>query len=135
MAFRAGPAATGQQAKAIAEPGHQIRWGQGSAAGRGQLDGQRDAVQATADLLDVGAGGGRIERHADRPRPLVEQLGGRPGRVQGRHRKELFVVDAERFPGGGQHADHRAALGDGVGECGGTVDDVFAVVQDEQRRS
>ena len=54
VAFRAGPAATGQQAKAIAEPGHQIRRGKGSAAGRGQLDGQRDAIKATADLLDVG---------------------------------------------------------------------------------
>ena len=79
--FGAGPAATGQQLQAIAEPGHQIRRGEGSAARRGQLDGQRDAVQATADLLDIGPGGGRIERHADRPRPLVEQLGApaRPG--------------------------------------------------------
>src|SRR6478752_1820804 len=48
VACRAGPTATGQQVKAITEAGHEVRWAQGSAASRGQLDGQWDAIQAAA---------------------------------------------------------------------------------------
>jgi len=62
VALRAGSAAAGQKPKPIAESFHEIRWCETSRASGSQLDGERYAIEATANLLDVVSVGVRIER-------------------------------------------------------------------------
>ena len=116
MPLDAGPPAAGQEPQTIVEPLHQIRRREAPGAGGGQLDGERDAVEAAADLLDVVPAGVRVERPRGRRRPLVEQLDARPRRFQRRDDDELLVAEAEALPRGGEHPDVRAALGDGLGQ-------------------
>ena len=133
MTLDAGPPTAGQEPETIVQPLDQFRRREAPGASGGQLDGERDAVEAAADLLDVVAAGARIERRGRRRRPLVEQLHTRSRRVQRCDGDEPLVAQAEALPRGGEHPDVRAALGNGAGQVGGTVDDVLAVVQDEQR--
>ena len=115
---------------------------------RGQLDRQRDAVQALADLQD-GRGVGRGECKARRGRgcPLDEQpdgfvLGQRLraeadgadiGQGQGRHAEGHFAGDPQRFAAGGQDGQLRAGLQQRICQAGAGLDHVLAVVQDQQQ--
>ena len=89
---------------------------------------RRRQISSTSSRL---ADGSNVGEAADRP--LVEQLDARPGGFEGCDGDELLVAEAEALSRRGEHPDVRAALGDGVGQVGRTVDDVFAVVEDEQR--
>ncbi len=88
---------------------------------------RRRQISSTSSRL---ADGSNVREAADRP--LVEQLDARPRRFEGRDDDELLVAEAEALSRRGEDPHVRAALGDGVGQVGRTVDDVFAVVQDEQ---
>ena len=66
-------------------------------------------------------------------RTVVEQLDGRTGRVEWSDGDELLAGEAEPLPRGGEHPDAGAALDEHVGQLGGAVDDVFAVVEHESR--
>ena len=80
-------------------------------AGRGQLDGQRNPVEATADLLDVVPRAGRIERHETAcARSSNNSAAGSCG-SSGPTVMSLFAADAERFPGRGEHLDRRGIPG------------------------
>ena len=70
--------------------------------------------------------------------PLGEQPGGgggRPVRVERRHRFAVLAVDAERLPARGEHAQRGRGVEQVLDERRGRVDEVLAVVDDEQRRS
>ena len=69
MPLDAGPPAAGQEPQTIVEPLHQLRRREAPGARRGQLDRERDAVEAPADLLDVVPAGIRIERPPRLPPP------------------------------------------------------------------
>ena len=92
----------------------------------------RYAVEAPAYLFDRGSTGDGVECGRHCRRPLVEQLGGRPRRVQGRHRDDPFVGQAEALSRCRQYPDVLAPLDDRLSEFGGAIDDVFAVVQHQQ---
>jgi hypothetical protein len=49
---RRAAAAAGEQAEPVIKPGGEPRHGQRVQPGRGELDGQQDAVQAAADVAD-----------------------------------------------------------------------------------
>jgi hypothetical protein len=53
VAWQGVAPAAGQQPEAVLEPGQQLPGGEGAQPARGQLDGERDAVQASAQLQDV----------------------------------------------------------------------------------
>ncbi len=140
-----GAAAAGQQPEPVVQTGRDLPRRQRAQPGRGEFDGQRQAVQPPADLhhgRHVLAGhrepgphcGGPVaqqlhrrvrERVVRRRRPPV--AGAAAARVQ------RLADDAQRLPAGGQHAQPRAAAEQFLGEPGGGLDDVFAVVQHDQR--
>ena len=91
---------------------------------------RRRQISSTSSREAAGSNVGR-----DCPGTLVEQLGSRSGRVQGSDGDELFFADPEGFSRRGEHPHRRAILGDGLGQVGRAVDDVFAVVQHEKRRA
>ena len=78
-----GTRATGQQAKAMMQAADDLFQRQGPHAGRGQFDGQRHAVEPTADL---GHGGGVIlsdgEMGPNPSGPIDEQFDGLVGQRQ-----------------------------------------------------
>ena len=88
----------------------------------------RRHISSTAVRL---AAASNVGRH--RCRPLIEQLGGRSGRVKGRHGDDPFIVQAEALPRRRQEPEVLAPLDDRLSEFGGAINDVFAVVQDEER--
>ncbi len=143
---RGGPVAGPEEREAVAEPGGDLLGGQHAHPGRGQLDGQRDAVQRAADgrhrhrvpLGDREAGPGRR-------RPVREQLyrletghvRGVPWRARGRHvqRRDLthrFLRDAQRFLAGGHDPQLRAGGQEPLAEGGARVDQMLAIVEQDQ---
>ena len=122
----------GEQAEPVAAPFGDLPGRQRAEPGGGQFDGERHAVELAADALDgvalavhevAGPYGGR---------PLGEQPYGvvcaeRPDRPQ------PLTGDAERLPAGGEDAQAGALGEEPVGEHGGGLGHVLAVVQHEQR--
>ena len=135
----------GQHAHPVVEPGQQRLRGQQPDPGGGQLDGQRQAVQPTADLgdgLDVapgqlearGLGAGPGREQADRGVVLERRgVADRAGRRDGKRRHREFVLAAEPEYGPAGHQDHQArARGQQVGDDGSTGGHLLEVVQDQQ---
>lgn len=103
-----------------------------------QFDGQRDAVEALADLHDGGRLSAVIERevrcHA------VRAFGKEPhgcglsncSDVERGHRPQLFSGDAESFAAGRADPDRRRAREDGVDQVRRSVEQMFAVVEHQQ---
>ena len=129
----------------MVQPIRDLGWRHGARTRRGQLDGERHAVQGAGDPAD-GNDVGLVEdgSRSSRAGPLHEQLGGRiredliRGRVLGGSRERPhvdldLVGDGERFAAGGQDRDVGAAAQDVVGQSRGRIDDVFAVVEEEQQ--
>ena len=118
-------------------------------ARRRQLDGQREPVQAPADVghgpgVPVGqdeggkAGGGPVD---EQPHRVVAQelgggvhggLGGRRGAERG-HRPHGLAPAAERLAAGRHHPHVGAVSGDGVHQLGAGLGQVLAVVQQQQQ--
>ena len=140
-----GPAATGQQPEPVAEPGRQLRHGQRADPGRGEFDGQRYAVELAADFADrrdvlagqAEPGPGQRGPVAEQPdrfrlgrRPRICHLGLRYG--QRRHRPARLPRHAQPGLAGRQDAEPGAASKKRRDRVGGGLDDVLAVVHDEQ---
>ena len=96
----------------------------------GQFRGERQPVQAAAQLPHGLRG--QVGIGPRRPRPLPEQLG-RRGQVQLGQQVHRFRRQAERGPAGGEHAQVLAQRHQGVHQVGGAAHDVLAVVQHQQR--
>ena len=140
---RAGGAA-GKQARVALQAGSELHRPKRRAPGRGQLDGQRHAIQPGAQLGDRGCvARGQRERGARRAGPGNEQAAGlgcgdRPDcpvfwQSQRRHGEDGFTGHVQAFPAGGQDA-HPAALPSQHGHrpsCG--FQDVLAVVEHDQQ--
>ena len=100
---------------------------------RGQLDRQRQAVEPSTDLghradwLVV-----QVEIRPAGPGPLGEQPG---GILDGQRRDghDPLTLDAERFPAGRQHRYPWAMPHDLVEQPRGRVQDVLAIVHDQQQ--
>ena len=137
-------AGAGQESEPLAEVGADVGGGHGADAGRGQLDGEGDAVEAAADLdhvLEVVVTHG--EAAADGGGPLLEQpqrgvLGGshaergRVGQGEGAEVLDRLAGHVEGLAGGRQQSDVGRAREDLLGQVGGGVDHVLAVVEHEQ---
>jgi len=136
-----------QQPEPVAEAGQDLLRGQGTQPDRRQLDRQRDALQADAQIghrLAVG----RVDAEArkDRGAPLGEQphrlelqeLLRRPQVTavrhrQGRHRDGHLTGDAEHLTARGQDAHARASTQNRASEHGAGVQQMLTVVQHQQR--
>ena len=140
---RAGRTA-GQQPGIPVQPGSQLSGAQSRTPGRGQLDGQRDAVQPGAHLRDRSRVARRqLEGGTGRTSPGREQRpglgrGDRRGRAIGRqsqrrHRDDQLTGNIKAFPAGGQEP-HPPALGNQRGhKARRRLQDVLAVVQHHQQ--
>ena len=107
--------AAGKQPRVAFQAGSELYGSERRAPGRGQLDGQRHAIEPGAHLGDRGrVVRGQRERGARRAGPDDEQAarlgrGDRPGRAvlrqpQRRHGEDEFAGHVQAFPAGGQDA-------------------------------
>ena len=146
MAGQSGPAPPGQQPEPLIKPGADLRYRQRAQPRRGELDGQRDPVQAHADrrhrrgigiikgeALPVHRGvlGEQLHRlESGQPRGVGE-TGGRDS--QRRNPEDMLPADAQRLPAGDQQARPRAGPYHGVGQLRGRAKHVLGVVEDDQQ--
>ena len=98
---------------------------------RGELDRQRDSVEATADVLDDVPRLGD-EAGVNRGRPGHEELEGIGGDVEGGHADHDLPVDAERLTASRDDRQAAAMPQDVRDEGGNGVEHVLAVVEDQQ---
>ena len=134
-ACRSAPAAAGgEDPQPLVEARFQAVESERREPGRGQLDGQRDAVQRPAQLRDPP----RVRRHAIARRgrdPGGEQVNGIPAAAdhrEPRHDVHPLVREEKAGTARRQHGELRAAGDDPLDAGPDAVDDVLAVVQDEQ---
>ncbi len=147
LAGRRHPAAPGEQAEGVVEAVEDLRDGEHVNPGRRQLEGERDAGEAGADAGDgVGILRRQREGGGDGPRPGHEELhrrgtgefvhGGQVIRVRGHQRRDAILAlarDLQPLAAGGEDAQGGAGGEQVVGEGGAGVDQVLAVVEDEER--
>ena len=100
----------------------------------GQLDGERQPVEAGAELDDLVIG--RIPRRArfEPASAFDEQLCGREG-AQWFDGHEVLVDEPERFPARRQHVAGAVHAEHGIDQLRGRVDHVLAVVEHDQQRT
>ncbi len=134
----------GQQPEPVVQPVHQLVDPERPDPGRGHLQGQRDAVQPAAELRDrLGVPGVEGEPPGGRGRPRHEQpdrVGPRHrGRVrpvrefQRRHTPEGLAGDVQRLAAGRQDPQPGRGPQQHLGQLGGLVDHVLAVVEHQQQ--
>ena len=145
VAARDRPAAVGQEPEAVVQAGRDLPGGEGVEPGRGQLDGQRQAVQGTADAQHRAQGGlVHGEPWPGGRSPVGQQphrrIGQRPGRGdlpvgdgQRPDRVQHLPGDPQRLAAGGQHRQARAAGEQVVDERGRRGHQVLAVVDHQQQ--
>ena len=125
-----------EQREAVVEPGRHLGDVVGVQAGGGQLDRQRQPVEAAHDLGDQRPlGGVGSEAGRDGARPLDEQLDRRTlpvvGQRQRRHHVDVLAGEPEPFPARGHHAHVRARRQHALGQRGHGVEHVLAVVEQQ----
>lgn len=129
---RRGPPATAQDVEGLLQGAEQPGKAQRQRAGGGQLERERQPVQASAELRDESLLARFVEHgRCGGPDPVGQQLGGR------RRRKRLdadhvLPVDVQRFPAGEQQVHRRRTRCDRLDETGHLVGDVLAVVEHDQ---
>ena len=136
VARHRGAAPAGEHPEPLVEPLEDLGRRDGPGPGRGQLDGERDAVEPAAQL-DHGRRRRRVERELGprRPRPGDEEL----DRVavgigrQRRDRHHPFGRDAEAFTARGDHPHVGRAGRDRVHDRRDARDQVLAVVDHQQQ--
>ena len=140
---RHGTAATGEEAETVGEQGVDLCHRQHPHPGCRQLDGQGDAVKPAANI-GHGSGIVFIDRKAGLGQAgAVDEEPHRFGRLQGRrvrrrwqrqraHRQHLLTGHAQGLTAGGQQCQLRTAVKQRLGDCGGGVDQVLAVVQHDE---
>ena len=110
----------------------------GPRPGRGELDGERHAVDRAADAGHAFEGG--VVGVVRRAQPFEEQLAGGcragvgalGGQEQRFERHHELAVDVQRHPARGQHGQLRAVDEQVVDELGDRIEDVLAVVEQQQ---
>ena len=148
MARGRGARAADQEGEDVVQPLGQLGRGQDPHPRRGQLDGQRQAVEPLADGGHLsGVLVGDLERRPDQLRPLLEQLdrvrGGQGRRGQAGARASLgqrerrylpveLALHAQSLAAGGQHGQRRAGGQQALGQAGRRSGQVLAVVQHDQ---
>ena len=136
---------SGEQPEALIQSPGQVLGAEDPDAGGGELEGQGDAVEAPADLGDGGGVGlARTEAGLGPSCPLAEEghgvrarqilhagrLGG--GEGEGGHPPGHLARQPQDLPAGGQDGDAWAAGQQHVNQFGGRLDDVLAVVADDE---
>ena len=135
-----------QEPKAITQPAAELGDGEDGGAGGGQLDRQRHAIESTDDFDEHRQ---LVVRHLEvgstLRRPLEEQsnrLAGqhrvcrdfsRLGNVERRNLKHVLSGQSEPLPARRQHTDSRSRGENVVDAVRAFVEDLLAVVEDEQR--
>ena len=145
LAGQRGAAASRKQPEAVVEARGDLGNGQRAQPRSRELDRERQAVEAPADLDDA-AHVRCVDRESRRSggRAIREELGGgvlaRNVRVgvggrhaEGRDHHQLLAGDAERLPAGRDDPKPRTVREQLVGEHRRRGDDVLAVVEDEDR--
>ncbi len=146
LVARFGASPRGEQREALVETGRDIGQCHGSDPGCRQLDGERNAVEAPADLDDRRHGRRREAKSGLRgDRPVDEQPdAGRPHRAdrvglarvrhgERTHEVHLFTVHRQRLAAGGEDAHARAHPQDGLGHLADGSEQVLAVVEHDQQ--
>lgn len=133
MAAERGAAAAAEDLEAAVEAGDQLGEGDRAQADGGQLQGERDAVEAVREgegALAVCGGQGGAAGHGGGA--LHEQL---DGVVAGQRRDRYAVLagHVQRLPAGGEDAQPRRLAQQDVAEHRAGVDEVLAGVQDYQQ--
>ncbi len=118
--------------KAVVEPLGDLGDGEGTCSSRCELDGQGQAVQPGADVVDDGCGlAVGLEAGVGCGRPAGEQQG-RIRRGQRRDRPHLLARDQQRFPARGEDVDVLARREQVVDERRCRAHQVFAIVEHQQ---
>jgi hypothetical protein len=124
-------ASGGERVQPALEPAGQLLEWKTASLSRRQLDGEGNAVEAAADLLDRFAVIG-TEGDAGMTGPVDEQVHGARLGVQRRHGDDGLAIDAQGLAGAGQDPQPSTA-GQGLGdERRRTVQYVLAVVEDQE---
>ena len=98
-----------------------------------EFDRQRKAVEPAADQPGI-AVIDHAGRNARRAGALMEQFDGARRRIERRHRRHALAVDAERLAAGRDHRQVRTRGEQRVERRRGGLDEMLAVVDDEQHR-
>ncbi len=131
LAGQHGAAAGGQEPEAVVEAVGDLARGEQPQPRGGEFDGERETVEAAADLGDgLGLRGGR-EAGADGGGAFAEEAA-RGGLGEGFDGAEDFAGDTERFAAGRDDREAGAAFEEGLREVRGGADDVLAVVEEEE---
>ncbi len=131
MPVRSAAVTAAQQREPVLQAAVNLLDRHGPHPGRGELDGQRQAVKPADD-----AGHGLLGQPDAGPRgdrPLAEQLR-RVAHLQLAEQVDALGGDRERRAAGGQHAQVGRGRDQEGGEFRGRLDQVLAVVQDQQAR-
>ena len=134
MAFHAGPP-TPQKPEPVVETSRDLGRCHRPAAGRGELDRERDAVETSTDLPDRrrGSDSSNSQIGTSLSRASAEQ----PDRVDREEatttRHDVLAAKAERFAARGKHANVRASGTDRHDNRAGGLDDVLTVVEHDER--
>jgi hypothetical protein len=131
LAGQRGAAASAEHVEAVAEAHSDLVERQRGRAGRGELDGQRHAVQTPADLLHGAGGAIRGHRSPAAPRRRARRTAARLG--QRGHPPDDLVGAAQRLAARGQDAHAGPGAQNLLGQAGARVDQVLAVVEHDQR--
>ena len=131
--------ALGQQRKAVIERGGDRRQIERIAARRRQLDRQRQAIELAADRRNQRERGDIArDRHADRPRPLDEQVDRRDieglerialGQGQGREAMNPFAGGAQRLAAGDEDMQVVDPFEQRLDRVGDGIDHMLAVIE------
>ena len=122
-----------EQPKTITEAFEDLRRRERSAPRRGKLDGERDAVEMLTDRPDrAEILVTRVERTVRRSGAVDEQLARLAVGFERRNDPDLLTGNPEWLAARGEHSGRRASRGHRSHHRGGRVEDVFAVVDDQQ---
>ncbi len=133
---RGGPVPGAQEREALVEVTFHLLDAQGPHARRGELDGERQPVEAVAQPRDDG--GRQARARPERVRALDEEAHGGTvarGRTERLERVDELGGEPERRPARREHHEPGRRAEQVGGPARGAVEDVLAVVQHEQRRA
>ena len=147
VARQGGAAAAGEQAEPVVQAVEDLFRREDPGPDRGELDGQRQAVEPADQAGHCRlVSGGQLERARGRGRPLGEQrdrlvlaelgqgFGGTGcGQPERRHRDDVLPRHRERLPAGGDHPQARRRPHQVGHEPGRRAGQVLAVVHDQQQ--
>ena len=142
-----GSAAAAQDPQRVAQPRRDLAGREGRGPGRREFEGQRHPVQADADLghrrrgrlVEREVRGGVVRSLGEQPyrfqlrQPVEWWQGAQIGQGQRWRAPRHLPTYAQRLPAGGQHDHARAAAQHFRGQPRARVQQMFAVVQDQQQ--